>query len=164
MWKANSLEKTLMLEKIEGRKRRGQQRTRWLDDITNLINMSLSKPQKIVKDREAWHAAVHRVAKSWAWLSDWKTPTTCYMVPSLQMICASWENPKLMHKLWKQFPRTHPRLQCHSDPVLPWTSHWNKSLVSDKNSFIDNIIHFEVYALVCLFENDCVILWSPCVH
>ena len=53
-----------MLEKIEGRKRRGQQRTRWLDDITNLINMSLSKPQKIVKDREAWHAAVNRVAKS----------------------------------------------------------------------------------------------------
>ena len=55
-----------MLGKIEGRKRRGQQRMRWLDDITNSINMSLSKPQKIVKDREAWHAAVHRVAKSWA--------------------------------------------------------------------------------------------------
>ena len=55
-----------MLGKLEGRRRKGQQRTRWLDDITNLINMSLSKPQKIVKDREAWHAAVHRVAKSWA--------------------------------------------------------------------------------------------------
>ena len=164
MWKANSLEKTLMLGKIEGRKRRGQQRTRWLDDITDSIDMSLSKLQKRVKDREAWHAAVHRVAKSWAWLSDWTTPTTYYMAPSLQMICSSWENPKMMHKLWRQFPRTHPRLQCYSDPVLPWKSHWNKSLVSDKNSFIGNIIHFEVHVLVCLFENDCVVLQSLCVH
>ena len=65
MQRADSLKKTLMLGKTEGRGR-GQERMRWLDDITNSINMSLSKPQKIVKDREAWHAAVHRVAKSWA--------------------------------------------------------------------------------------------------
>ena len=64
MERADSLEKTPTLGKIKGRRRRGQQRMRWLDDITNSINMSLSKPQKIVKDREAWHAAVHRVAKS----------------------------------------------------------------------------------------------------
>ena len=73
MWRVDSLEKTLMLGTIEGRRTRGRQRMRWLDGIIDLLDMNMSKLWDIVKNRETWHIAVHGVTKNRTWLNDWTT-------------------------------------------------------------------------------------------
>ena len=114
MQRADSLEKTLMLGKIEGR-RRGQQRMRWLDGITDSMDRSLSKLWELVMNREAWHAAVHGLAKGWTWLSDWTELNS--EGTAIRPILQNWTLGGRMVLTWL---RPQARQRGHQSLALCW--------------------------------------------
>ena len=125
MQRANSFKKTQILRKHEGKRRRGWQRIRWIDSITNLMDMNLSKLQEIVEDREVWHAAVHGVAKSQTWLSDWTETNLLVAWPlPLHFVCLL-----LLHRTQIWWLGSRHQLSCSKilEDEVKLLKYWNRT-------------------------------------
>ena len=125
MWRADSLEKTLMLGKIEGKRRRGRQRMKCLDGITNSMDMNLNTLLEIVEDRGAWHATVHGVADSWTWLSSWTTTeqSHIYTHKTVTYVFTCFSQGWLKTASWNVVSMFH---KAHLSPNLPSTKLWKQ--------------------------------------
>ena len=143
MQRADSLEKTLMLGKIENRRRRVRQKMRWLDIISNATNMSVSKLGGIVKDREVWCTEVHRVSKNWTWLSNWIRKATIYFFvfanyykvgmrkyywPHSNLFLKNLKKTNLMPDKWSKIKHIHSRNEINQALwyLLRYTKYWER--------------------------------------
>ena len=141
IWRANSLGKTLMLGKIEGRRRRGQQRMRWLDGIADSVDMILSKLWEILTNRDTWRAAVQEVTKSWTWLSNWTTTTEEKWTYSISGTLKRPEPSQCCGSLTNSTHCKHTHTLCYA------CVHVFTTLFSDPQEFD---FHFKIFILFFL--------------